>query len=283
MFERISNGWELAKQSWHVLKLDKQLLLFPLFSGVACLLVFASFALPLWNSEMLHVVLEDGQAPENPLAYVLLFVFYFVNYFVIVFFNAALIGCAIIRFNGGSPTIGDGFGVAVARLPQILGWALVSATVGWILKIIESRSERAGQFVAGLLGMGWSAVTYFVVPIVVVEKVGPIDAVKRSFAVLRKTWGEALTANFGIGLFVFLLSLVAFVPIIGGVVALAGGQTILGAAAIATGVVLLLIISLISSALNTIVIAALYQFAAHGTVPEQFDEAVLQSAFSTHR
>ena len=50
MFERVANGWELAKASWGVLKLDKELLLFPLMSGIAWLIVLASFALPLWNS-----------------------------------------------------------------------------------------------------------------------------------------------------------------------------------------------------------------------------------------
>ena len=109
MFDRMANGWELTKQSFRVLILDKELLLFPLFSGFSCLIVLASFAVPLWNSEYAGVVLNERAAPDDALAYVILFAFYFVNYFVIVFFNSALIACAIIRFNGGNPTLGDGF------------------------------------------------------------------------------------------------------------------------------------------------------------------------------
>jgi hypothetical protein len=119
---------------------------------------------------------------------------------------------ATVRFRGGDPTVADGLHAAVARLPQIIGWALVSATVGVILKAIESRSEKVGQFVAGLLGAGWSIATYFVVPVLVVEKVGLIAAIERSFAILRKTWGESLTAQFSIGLAVMLASLLAMVP-----------------------------------------------------------------------
>jgi hypothetical protein len=281
VFERIARGWELAKESWHVLKLDKELLVFPLVSGVACLLVLASFAVPLWNSDYFQAVMDEEAAPQDPLAYVILFAFYFANYFVIVFFNSALVACAIIRFKGGDPMLADGFRAASARLPQIVAWALVSATVGLILRVIESRSERFGQIVAGLLGMAWSAVTYFVVPVIVIEKTGPVEATKRSLSILKKTWGEALTANFGIGFIVFLASLVGLVPIILGFVALSAGLTPLAILGIVGGVLLLILVALISSALNAIVIGALYLYAAEGSVPKHFDDQLLRDAFGS--
>ena len=280
MFERIGRGWNLAMQSWRVLKLDKELLLFPFMSGIACLMVLASFAVPLYNSQYLQVVMKEEAAPQDPLAYVLLFAFYFVNYFVIVFFNSALVSCAIIRFKGGDPTLGDGLRTSMSRLPQIFGWALVAATVGVILKVIESRSERFGQIVAGLMGMAWSAATYFVVPVIVVEQVGPIDAAKRSLGILRKTWGEALTANFGIGLIVFLASLVAAIPLVLGIIGLVAGQVALGIVGIVIGVALLITVSLISSALNMIVIGGLYLYAKEGVVPEYFDPNLFEGAFA---
>ena len=280
MFQRASNGWHLIQQSWQVLKLDKELLIFPLLSGIACILVMLSFAVPLWSTGFLAEMEEGGGQVNQVIGFVVLFAYYFVNYFVIIFFNSALVACAIIRFKGGDPTLGDGFSAAFARLPQIAGWALVAATVGLILRAIESRSEKLGAFVASLLGMAWSAVTYFVVPVIVVEKVGPIDAAKRSFQVLKKTWGEALVANFGIGFIVFLISLVAALPIILGVVAISGGQTALGIVAIVIGAAAILVLSLISSALNTIIIGALYLYAAEGTVPQQFDDAMFKEAFA---
>jgi hypothetical protein len=276
MFRRLSNGWRLAQQSFRVLMLDKELLLFPAMSGLACSLVMASFALPLWQSGQVQVILDQKRVDVGPLGYLLLFTFYFVNYFVVVFFNAALVECAIIRFRGGDPTIGDGLRAAIARLPQIVGWALVSATVGVILRAIESRSEKVGQLVAGLLGMAWGAATFFVVPVLVVEKVGPVDALKRSFAILKRTWGETLTANFSIGLFVFLAYLVALVPLAVGV-AVAGVPGLIGGALVT--VALWIVISLASSALNTIVLAAAYLYAAEGSVPRQFDAELLRDAF----
>ena len=270
MFQRMSRGWKISKQSFRVLRLDKELLMFPLFSGLACLVVMASFIVPLWGLDVAEV---DG---GSPLVYLVLFAFYFSNYFVIIFFNSALIACAIIRFRGGDPTVGDGLSVAMSRVPYIFGWALVAATVGLILRVIESNSEKVGRFVAGLLGMAWSASTYFVVPVLVVEKTGPIEAIKRSFAVLRKTWGESLGANFGTGLMVFLMTLAALLPLGLGLIL---GHPIAIIVGVVTTVLLIILISLISAAVNAISIAALYLYAAEGSVPENFDDQLLHEAF----
>jgi len=285
MWGRMANGWMLAKESWNVLRCDKELLLFPLLSGIACMFVLASFAVPLWASGYVGGVMEDQEGARGPagevLGYVILFAFYFVNYFVIVFFNSALVSCAVIRFKGGNPTLGDGLSSAFERLPQIAGWAAVAATVGVVLKIIESRSERVGQLVTSFLGMAWSIVTYFVVPVIVVEQASPFRALKRSTQVMKSTWGESLVANFGIGMIVFLASLLAFIPIVLGGVAMASEQFVLGGIAIAMGVILLLLISLISSALNAIIIAALYLYAAEKTVPKQFSDDLFRQAFAS--
>lgn len=280
MFERISNGWALSKQSFRVLMLDKELLLFPIMSGISCLLVLASFALPLWDSKYISTIMNDQQAPQDPVAYVILFAFYFVNYFVMIFFNSALMACAIIRLKGGNPTVGDGLNAALNRLPQIAGWALVSATVGFILKMIESRSERIGQIVAGLLGMAWSITTYFVIPVLVVEKKNPFEAMKRSVSVLRETWGESLVANFGIGAIMFLIMIPVFLILIGGVMMIAAGNAVAGGALIGCAILSILLISLVSSAVHAILIAAIYLFAAEGEAPEQFDQTLIAHAFN---
>jgi hypothetical protein len=276
MFDRIAMGWRLGMTAFGVLRDDKKLLVFPLLSALCCLIVLASFAAPIVMSERFRDLIDKNQGFKDPVWYAVLFVFYFVNYFVIVFFNSALVSCALARFNGMEPTLGDGFSAAGSRMPQILGWSLVSATVGVILKIIEDRSEKVGQLVVGLLGMAWGIMTYFVVPVLVVEKVGPIDAVKRSCSILKKAWGESLVANFGVGLLVFLMFLVALVPAILG--ALIGGGALI--AGIIATMLLVLIVSLISSALNTIIVAALYQYAASEKAPDGFDVDLLHGAFA---
>ncbi len=287
MFNRLAAGWQLAKQSLNVLRLDKELLMFPILSGLACLVVTASFAAPIFFSGMLENVANqegnDAAAPENLLFYALMFLFYFATYFIIIFFNSALVACAIIRLKGGDPVLRDGIGAAMARLPQIIAWAFVSATVGLILKIIESRSEKVGRILTSLLGMAWSVTTFFVIPVLVVEKAGPVEAIKRSVSIMKNTWGESLAANFGIGTITFLGTLVGIIPIGCGVAALSAQMVVLGIVLISLGVIVILTVSLISSAMSSIMLAALYIYAEEGTVPGGFDENLIQSAFASRR
>jgi hypothetical protein len=278
-FTRLVNGWRLALDGFRFLKTERKLLVFPLLSGLACAVVILSFVLPLWGSGWLKDNVGQNGQPPSPVLYGLLFAFYILSYFVIIFFNSALIACAIIRFNGGEPTIGDGLGASMSRLPQIFGWALVAGTVGFILKIIENSSERAGEFVAGILGLAWTALTFFVVPVLVVEKAGPIKAFTRSASILKHTWGEAVGARFGIGIVIFLLTLVALVPAFLGFLVGTTATVILGL--VVTGF-LLILVSLISAAVQAIVVAALYQYAAESRVPAQFEEELLRGAFAAH-
>ncbi|TWU41000.1 hypothetical protein Poly41_18350 [Novipirellula artificiosorum] len=287
MFERFATGFSLARQSWDVLRTDKHLLLFPLLSGIGCLMVMASFAVPLLATGTVQNAVGAGVGDDqssdpmqNPLYLAILFAFYFVNYFVIVFFNSALIACAVKRFYGADPTIREGLSAAMARLPQIAGWALVSATVGLILRVIESRSERVGQFVSAILGMAWSAATFFVVPVLVIERLGPIAAVKRSGELLKSSWGEALAGNSSIGFFCFLAMIPCIVLIVTGGIMLGGNLAIVGGILVVLGVIGILIVSLISSALSAIVQAAVYMYGASGDAPTGFDASTLRSAFS---
>ncbi len=289
MFDRMARGWELLKQSWQVLKLDKELLWFPVFSGIACLLVLASFLLPIIalvsaNPDQAAALAEQAEAGDQPwqqyVAYGLMFLFYFASYFVIVFFNVALVSCAIIRFKGGDPTLGDGLRAASARLPQIAAWALVAASVGMILRLLEERFEALGRFVVGLIGMAWSVVTYFVVPILAVEQVGPVTAVKRSTALLRRTWGEALTGNFSLGLINLLLILPGIALIIGGIMLGANLQNqVVQFVGIGLGVIYLLGLSILLSTLQQIFLAGVYLYASEGRVPNGFSEEAVLNAF----
>lgn len=284
MFDKISNSWSMTMSSLRLLREEKSLVVFPILSGICCLLVILSFCVPfIAKPELLNFVDDqpngDGRVPLW--VYPVLFAFYFCNYFVVIFFNSALIGAAIMRFNGQDITLNDGLSIAGQRLPQILGWALVSATVGFILKLIEGAHERAGEFISSILGTGWSILTYFVVPVLVVEKVGPVDAVKRSLALLKKSWGEALVGQVSIGLILFLFLLPAIALFVLGA-ALLHQVTAIGVALIFLGVVYFLIWSAVGPALHGIFLAALYQYATTGQAPGGFDQQALSGAF-THK
>lgn len=283
---RIARGWELVKESWSVLRQDKELMLFPILSSIACILVAASFALPFIFVPELTKAFVDQKNHENAAtagkiaSYVIAFLFYFVNYFVIVFFNVALVSCALIRFRGGNPTVGDGLGAAVQRLPQIFAWALVAATVGMLLRMLEERLSWLGKIAVSLVGMVWSMAIYFVVPVLAAERVGPIEAVKRSSKILMKTWGESLVGNVSMGFISFLFCLPAFALIVGGVVlGVALNSVVIGIVVAAIGVIYLIFVSIVTSTLQQIFLAGTYLYASEGVVAPGFREELFREAF----
>jgi hypothetical protein len=282
MFQKLSNGIALAGSTWRVLLKDKHLLVFPIISGFLFLLVVASFAAPLatlvdWNAVQQQMAKNNNRPPVW--VYPVVFAFYFCTYFVIIFCNSALVSCAFLRFNGENPTVMDGFRAAMARLPQIFAWALVSATVGFLLWLLENAHEKVGEIVASILGTAWSIMTFFVVPILVVEKVGPFEAVGRSISLLKRTWGEALVGNMGLNFIMFLLLIPVILLFVGGGALIFAGHLIPGIAVLIVAGIALLLHTAIGSALHTILLAALYQYAHDERIPEGFDRDVMVHAF----
>ena len=266
---RIRNSLALARSSWAVLKADKELLLLPVISGIASLIVAVSFVVPLF-------VVGDMTGTS----FVLLAVMYFVLAYITIFFNAALISAANERLEGGDPTIRSAIRGAARRAGKILPWAFLSAVVSMILRAIEERVGFVGQIVVALVGGAWSVITFLVLPIIVIEGIGTGKALKKSSSLVRNTWGENLAAHVGLAIIGFLLFLPAIALVAVGIAAGSG----LGGAAIGVAVIWGVIVVVVMAALSAIYQAALYHFAVAGQVPSgYFDSRVMQSAFRRRR
>ena len=287
MFERISRGWGIAKASWAVVRQHPKLLLLPIFSGIAFLVLMAAIGVSVFAGSKSDYVrhLTDTVRHDEPIVYAALFAFYFACTFIIIFFNSALVFCALQSFAGKEPSLRAGLATAVGRLPQILAWSFVAATVGLILNALQNFLKDKLGFLGALLGglgeVAWAVVTYFVVPVLVVDGVGPIEAVKRSSAILRRTWGESVGGEGGLGIISFLL-LLPVVLVIGIVAAFGRGLN----ADVATVVVLAAIIvpyvlahTVVFAALGTIFRTGTYIYATTGKAPASMDPALLQGAF----
>jgi len=271
---KFSNTWSLMGDSFRVLKQDKEMLLFPLLSGICCLLVLASFAIPIISSESYQPPSSEASIGEQVSYYGALFAFYFCNYFVIIFFNSAIVACAAKRMAGENPTLADGFRAAFVRIHTIIGWALIAATVGLILRIIEDRSKKVGAIIAAVLGAAWTMMSFLAVPILVIENKGPFAALKDSTKLLKETWGEQLISNFSFGLVFFLLFLPAILIVVLG--AMAGGYVLI--ACIVIAVLYAIVIALIQSTLQVIFQTALYYYARHRQAPAGFAADTLSGA-----
>ena len=276
---KFTRTWEMMVECWHVLKADKGLLVLPLISGLCCLLLLASYLTPLAVTHHLMPPAPNAGTPALVAYYGSLFGFYVANYFIVIFFNAAIVACAAERMTGGNPTVGDGLRAAAHRLPVIAGWALVSATVGLILRIIEDRSDKIGQIIAGLIGAAWTIMTFLVVPIIVIENKNPFAAISDSTAMLKRTWGEQLVSNLSFSGVFFVLSLPAIALIALGLFVFVHNPIALVACLVAA-FLYFIVLSLFHSALHAIFQTALYLYARDGQMPPGFRSDLMDGVFN---
>lgn len=276
---RISTSIGLFKSSWAVIRQDRELLALPVLSALASVVTIALFAFPVYSSlsstGTATTAGVEGSAEASPLTAVLVALAYLVLAFITVFFNAALVHASNERMSGGDPTLASALGGARSRVGRILSWAIVSATVSYVIRAIQERAGILGSVLGFLGGMAWAAVTFLVLPILVIEDVGPIDAVKRSAALLRTAWGEGLAGHVGLGLIGFL----AMLPFIAlAAVGIAAAQVAVTAPAIVIAVFGGVAVVIVMSALSVVYQTALYRFATNQAVPA-YDQQLMTSAF----
>jgi hypothetical protein len=277
MFDKFSRSWTLVKASASVIRSDKELLLFPVFSGLAAMLIIASFAVPVFALRLF----EGG---NEVLGGIIGFAGYFCLYSVTFFFNSALVGAALIRLEGGDPTLADGFGAARSRIGPILGYAAIAATVGIFLQALKNKDNNflVRMFASGL-GVAWTLATFLVVPVLVAENLGPIDALKKSVELLKRTWGENAIGNVGIG---FAFGLLMFAAIVVSLVLVVGAASVSPRLAILVGVLAIaaiVMLGIVQSALSGIYSAALYRYATDGSAPAGFEGTAIATAFAPKR
>lgn len=278
MLTAFGTSWSMIKASFKVLQSDKELIFFPIISAIAMLFLTAMFAVPMFMGGFLEVASTRGLQFAD---YLVLFLFYLLQYLIIFLSNTALVAAAMIRLRGGDPTIRDGLRVAFDKIVPIFLYALIAATVGMLLSAAKRDGKILTNIVVSLIGFVWTVATFLVVPILAMEEVGPIEAIKRSVQYLKKTWGEQLVGSFSISA-VFNLAIV--------VVILLAGLTIFMGTQVTTAIwplviiglgafLIVLLISLASTTLNGIYTAAVYQYVLTGDAGMQFDNAVIQQAF----
>jgi hypothetical protein len=269
---------QVARETYAVLRGNPALAIFPVLSSIAGFVVSLPFLIPIGLT--LYGQSATHHAPVmNALQWVLFGCLYFANSFVIVFFNAALVACANEELNGRHSTVAFGVETAMKRLPQIIGWAIVSSTIGLILKAISERIGAFGAVVTAILGIAWNLAVFFVVPSLVLEGLGPIEAIKSSSNTMKKAWGQRIVAGAGLGLLSVLLMLVAVIPIGIGIALFTVNSFVLGGIAIFFGIVYMVSVGIFVSSLTTIFQTALFLYTRSGEIPAGFQTATIQGAF----
>lgn len=266
-----SGSFQLVKESFAVLRKDKEMLWFPIISAILSIIVFVSFLVPL-----IYTNVQKGEITSYWF-YLFLFIFYLIICFITIFFNTGLVTCAHMRLKGKNPTFKDGFENAKKHIWKIFIWALISATIGVILHLISRRAKH-GRIATSIIGAAWTLLTVFVIPIMVFEDVGIKEAIKKSASLFKKTWGENVVGHFSIGLFFVILTFFGLIPLfLLFFIEFSSISTLI--ALIACMVIYWTILSIISSALNGIFLTALYIYANTGKIPSSYSKEVVKDAF----
>jgi Family of unknown function (DUF6159) len=278
---KLRRSFALLKAAWGVLSHDKELLWLPVISGICSLIVAASFGVPIFlTSNDTTTSAGSSSFQLGVPGYALIALAYFVLAYVTIFFNTGLVWAANERLDGRDPTLGSALGAARARATLILPWALVSATVSLLIRAVEERAGFLGRIVIGLIGMAWSLVTFLVLPLIVLERVSVGAAIKESAAMFKRTWGENVIGQGGIGL-VTLLAILVTLPV--AILLFATGITAVIVGAVVLGIIWIVGVMVVTSALGVVFQTALYRYASSGTVPPGFSEDLIAGAFKAKK
>lgn len=269
---RFQTSWAIAKRSWAVLKSDKTLAWFPVLSALGSLIVVA-----VLGGLIALMGIDNSSTGDSlaPIGWVLIVVGYLALAMVQTYFLAALVAGADMRLRGNDSTVRAGLEIANSRLHRLLPWAIVTATVTMVLQAIEERFGIVGRIVVGLVGMAWNLLTFLVVPILVLEDLAVRPALTRSKDLFKKTWGENVIGQGGLGLVGFLAMLPGLLLLFVGISLGTAAAIVLGG----IGIVWILVSAVAVSALGGIYRTALYHFATNGQVPGEFADVDFHAAF----
>ncbi len=276
--ERIKNGWELTKRSFSVIKSDNEILLYPILSAVIIFLIILGFLAVLFFLIPAYTINQDI---TKIILIILLFVYLVLLQFITIFFEAAIITSATVRFNGKNPSFSDGFSKATKRIGRLFTWSVITAAVSIFLNALKNLGRRKGQGVnkraaiAGgissfIFGVAWGILTFFVLPIILFENLGVFSSIKQSWNLFKRTWGENVTAQFSIGMIFFLFSLFGFIPFILAIL-LFDISVILGVGLIFLSLFYWGFLMILSRSVNGILKAGLYHYATTGELPEPYE------------
>ncbi|MFT4310045.1 MAG: DUF6159 family protein [Candidatus Woesearchaeota archaeon] len=271
---------EIFKMSWGVLVKNPFMMLFPILGALFSTVFFVALLIPAFFTLGNEVMM-----------YVYAFILYFGFAFIATFFNVGTVYAAKQIFEKKSVGFFECLSFSIKKIHLIFLWSLLSATVGLLLLILEQLARRAKGFgpiiigmIRSVLGMAWAIISVFVVPVMVYEGLTPIEALKRSVQVLKKTWGQSLIRHVGLGALQFIAILVGIIVTVVVVIATLGLQNIyVTLGVIGAGILYVMIVIVACNVLNTIYNTALYVYGAQQSAPEGFDSATLKQTFGEER
>ena len=212
---RIGRGWRVTKLGMHVVRADPELMVYMLFSSI--LSIIAAIILLTTTGGLGYFI--GGEESTEVGVFVGTFLSYMAIAIITVFWNAAIIASAHERMTAGTnPSFSYGIKQAMKCLPQIVIWGLISGTVGLIVGLLDGMAQddnpvvRAiGSIASLIVQVAWWMTTFFVVPMIVLDKISISESMSKSPELFKQTWGEDVVSTTGTGIINFLVCLLIVV------------------------------------------------------------------------
>ena len=288
------NSRAVTKQTWGVIKENPYLLLFPMMAGVvglvAVLLVAGSGLAILGVSSVEHSITAAAHskaAEDRPeiIGIIVLILAAYLGTLIVQIAMAGLVKCADEELSGRDSSFGAGLAAAFGRLPALMGWAAIQTLVGWLLSLIRGDGDSGVVIsilrlvLASLAAVAWSVISFFVLPMIMLQGKGPLEAVKESVKLIRATWGMQIAGGIRIGAMIGLLGVLpGIIAVVAGGWLIATDKEAMGIPLATLGVVVVMIAQVLISALRAVFSVALLRYALDGTAIGPFGEAELSSA-----
>ena len=270
-----SDSRALTRQSWTVLKDNRYLMAYPIVGIVAGIIPFGVIA-----GGVLFIAMN-----QNWIGWALVVIGLYLLMLVTAIVQAGLTVSAAAELEGGSSSLGHGLSTAIGHLGRLARWAFVSTVVS--LLVAALRGTNSGgiatvifrNVLAAAADVMWQLITFFVMPAMMLDDLGMIDAIKKSASTFKQRWGTQLSGGVRIGGLIGLIAVLpAIIAVVIGVVLATAGTVAVGVPLVVVGMIVLIVAGLILSAIRGVFSVVLYRFATQGIVEGGFTEQQLAGA-----
>ncbi len=189
---------KLVSLAQDILGSHKGLLWLPMISGLIGFILFLILVLVFKGLDMNAKIIEFSNIG-------LIVLYYSIIMFTITYSNFVMASAVIDIFEGKYKGIRNAMKRVRSVLPQIIVFALLDVVLTIVFLLIKSRFRKKDMALDMYRsGFNWNKSRSFLIPIVLYEGVGPIQAYKRAFILFFKKLGVRTLGRVTVGVTIIL-------------------------------------------------------------------------------
>ena len=253
-FDSLSRGWSFLKESVAMAFRDKDLFIPSLLAVLANVIIVGGLAGILYLTGDLDAIFGDDAERLTAAGYVILFAVALVCYIVNYFFTGMTVHLVDVHLRGEDAKLGSAFADSVKNFGGIAALAVASLVVAMLASSIRGKGRGLRRAAANTMERGWAAITYLLLPIMILEDAPFMRSADRAKTLHRHNIIQVVVGELGLMVATRVLSFV--VTILG--LGFAVGSYFLTPALLPVGIGVAVLLFVLSTAFAGYVRAAFY-------------------------